>query len=108
MSGGVRGAAISPRSQRAEASSRRFSQFVAGQRWWPRARVGRQAAYVFAGDELCTGEETGRASARLYARQTVINCASILMAPAASKKWLPRRLAALRGAFGSLPLAHPQ
>jgi hypothetical protein len=32
---------------------------------------GREAAYVFAGDKPCTGEEMCRASARFYALQTV-------------------------------------
>ena len=50
-----------------------FSQFVESRRWWPWAREGREAAYVFAGDAPCTGEEIGRASARFYALQTVIN-----------------------------------
>src|SRR5215813_3682248 len=36
------------------------SQFVAGRRWWPWTREGREAAYVFADDEPCTGEEICR------------------------------------------------
>ena len=58
-------------------SSLNFSQFVEGRRWWPWAREGREAAYVFAGDEPCTGEKIGRASARFDVRQTPINGATI-------------------------------
>src|SRR5262245_48189621 len=47
-----------------------FSQFVEGRRWWPWAREGREAAYVFAGDEPCTGEEIGCASASIDELQT--------------------------------------
>ena len=50
-----------------------LSQFVEGRRWWPWAREGHEAAYVFAGDEPGTGEEISRASARFDALQTVIN-----------------------------------
>src|SRR5215813_10596527 len=53
-------------------TSLNLSQFVEGRRWWPWAREGREAAYVFAGDEPCTGEEICRASARFYVLQTVI------------------------------------
>ena len=47
-----------------------FSQFVECRSWWPWAREGRETAYAFAGDEPCTGEEIGRASARFDALQT--------------------------------------
>jgi hypothetical protein len=50
-----------------------FQQFVEGRKWRPWAREGREAAYVFAGDEPCTREEICRASARFDALQTVIN-----------------------------------
>jgi hypothetical protein len=54
-------------------ASLNLSPFVEGRRWWPWAREDREAAYVFAGDEPCTGKELGHASARFYALQTVIN-----------------------------------
>ena len=44
--------------QRSEARSLNFSQVVEGRRWWPWAREGLSEAYVFAGAEPCTGEET--------------------------------------------------
>jgi hypothetical protein len=50
-----------------------FSQFVEGRRWWPWAREGLEEVRVFAGDEPCNGAERCRASARLYALQSVRN-----------------------------------
>jgi hypothetical protein len=47
-----------------------FSQFVEGCGWCPWAREGVEEARVFAGDELCHGEEIRRASARFDALQS--------------------------------------
>ncbi len=49
------------------------SPCVAGCRWGPWAREDREEVRVCAGDAPCHGEETRRASARLYALQSVRN-----------------------------------
>src|SRR5439155_2168157 len=52
-----------------------FSQFGKDRRWGPGAREGLEEAGVFAGDAPCPGEERRRTTTRLYARQSMINCA---------------------------------
>ena len=55
-----------------QASPLNLEQFVEGRRWWPWAREGIAEVRVFAGDEPCHREGTGRA-ARFYTLQSVIN-----------------------------------
>ena len=50
-----------------------FSQCVEGRTWGPWARGGIEEARVFAGDQLCNGEEIRHVPARFDARQSLIN-----------------------------------
>ena len=50
-----------------------LSQFVEGGRWGPWARECIEETRVVAGDRLCNNVGIHRASARLYALQSVIN-----------------------------------
>jgi len=54
-----------------QCSSRNFSPFVEGRSWRTCARGGMVAARLFSCDWLANGAERRRASARLYARQSV-------------------------------------